>query len=71
MDYNFDNLYNLPEPKAVKSAEQGRDIAIQWQQWAGDTDMSYGELAAWNDWFRELADKYPELLEEFEENGIL
>lgn len=55
----------------VKNAEQARDLAIDWQTWQQDVSLSYGELAYWADYFTELATKYPELREEFEENGII
>lgn len=71
MDYDFDNLTNLPEAGDVASAAEGSEIAIQWQEWAANQDLSYGELAEWQIYFLALADKYPVLREEFLENGII
>jgi hypothetical protein len=70
MTYNFDNLYNLPEPNAVKNEGQARDIAQQWQRWQSEKAMSYGEVTAWADWFTELAKRFG-LEDEFKENGII
>lgn len=69
-DYDFDTLENLPEPSQVKTAGEARDIAQQWQRWAGDASLSYGELAAWAAWFREVATRF-NLTEEFNEEGII
>jgi hypothetical protein len=72
MSYDFDNLKNFPEaPADVESAEQARDIAIQWQQWASEQSMSYGEVAAWQHYFENLTVKFPELTDEFKENAII
>jgi hypothetical protein len=70
MKYNFDNLHNLPEPSDVKDAAQATDIAQQWQNWQAEQSMSWGEVAAWADWFRELAKRF-DLTDEFKENGII
>ena len=51
--------------------EQARDIAIEWQRGFEDHNYSWGELAWWSDYFEALAEKFPELRDEFEENGIL
>ena len=51
-----------------------RNFAIDWQDWAGREDMSYGELAEWAGVIKtmaELADESGELKEELEENGVL
>jgi len=70
MKYNFDNLYNLPEPSDVKNAAQARDIAQQWQEWQSEKSMSWGEVAAWAEWFAELAKRF-NLTKEFKENAII
>lgn len=51
-----------------------RNFAIDWQDWASNQNLSYGELAQWQDAIRMLAwvaDDDGELLEELKENGIL
>lgn len=61
-----------PEQVAkAKSADEARDLAIEWQQWQSEQSLSYGELAEWQGVFTELADRFPELAEEFAENGII
>lgn len=51
-----------------------RNFAIDWQDWAGREDMSYGELAEWTGVIKtmaELADESGELIKELKENGVL
>lgn len=55
---------------AIKSKDEARQQAIDWQTWAIEQSLSYGELAEWQGYFRTLGNKYG-LLREFEENGIL
>jgi hypothetical protein len=54
----------------VNSAEEARSIAIEWQHWASEQSMSYGEIAEWEAYFRALAEKF-DLEAEFTENGII
>ena len=65
----------LPE---VTTEEEARDIAIFWQHWASEQNqigekptLYMSDLAEWNDYFEALAEKFPDLKEEFEENGII
>lgn len=60
----------IPQLNAIKSKEQARELAIDWQNWAWDIDLSYSELAEWQDLFYALARKY-HLIREFKENGII
>jgi len=53
------------------TADDARHFAIEWQGCASEQDLSYGELAKWYEYFEMLATKWPELREEFVENGIL
>jgi hypothetical protein len=56
----------------IKTAEEARQFAIEWQKWVSDDQsLSYGELAGWQGYFLEMVEKFPELKEEFEENGII
>lgn len=51
-----------------------RNFAIDWQDWASQQNLSYGELAQWQDAIRMLAwvaDDDGELLEELTENGVI
>lgn len=61
-------------PRLVASAitaDEAREAAIDWQNWASEQNLSYGELAAFQEAFGVLAARFPELQEEFEENGII
>lgn len=55
---------------AIKSKDEARQKAIDWQNWAGEQSLSYSELAEWYEYFSKLGAKYG-LLREFRENGIL
>ncbi len=58
------------EKREVKTAEEAREYAIEWQQWVSEQNLSYGELHEWQGIFTELAEKFG-LTEEFQENGII
>ena len=55
---------------AIKTADEARQIAIDWQSWASDKSLTYGDLADYQVYFKLLADKF-DLAEEFRENGII
>jgi hypothetical protein len=59
-----------PDIKHITTQDEARDFAIEWQQWAGEQDLSYGELIEWLSVFEVLAKKF-DLIEEFHENGII
>lgn len=51
-----------------------RNLAIDWQDWASQQSLSYGELAEWTGAIEQLAraaDPSGELIEELKENGVL
>lgn len=54
----------------IRSKEQARQKAIDWQLWASGQDLSYSELADWEEYFLELAERF-NLKEEFSENCII
>lgn len=54
----------------VTTAEQARDLAIDWQHWQSERSMSYAESALWIDLFEQLGERFG-LTEEFRENGII
>lgn len=54
----------------IKTKEEARQYAIEWQQWASDNNLSYSELESWGNYFRKLAEKFS-LVREFKENGII
>lgn len=60
----------IEDIKRIDNAAAAQQAAIDWQAWAADQSLSYGELAEWADAFEELGDKF-DLTDEFKENGIL
>lgn len=51
-----------------------RNLAIEWQDWASQQSLSYGEMAVWQSCIEQLADEADmtgELTKELKENGIL
>lgn len=68
--------------ETVKSAEEARDLAINWQSHQEDirygslarmtaSSMSLNEVLEWQDYFEQLAEKFPEVRDEFKENAII
>lgn len=53
------------------TVDDARRYAIEWQAWQAEQDLSYGELYEWQCYFSELCGKFPELEDEFIENGII
>ena len=49
--------------------ENARNESIDWQIWAAENPMSWGELFEWQQHFEKLGKRYG-LLKEFRENGI-
>ncbi len=60
----------MNKEKQITTREEATQYAIDWQNWASNQSLSYGELADWQEVFTTLADTY-NLREEFEENGII
>ncbi len=56
--------------KEIKTKEEARQYAKDWQTWASKQNLSYGELADWNKIMQDQANKF-DLVEEFKENGII
>lgn len=50
-----------------------RNFAIDWQDWASQQNLSYGELAEWTGAIEQLAKATgdEDLLQELKENGII
>lgn len=59
-----------PDTSNIKTAEEARQYAIEWEHWQSEQSLSYSELAEWQAIFETLADKF-DLTEEFKENGII
>ena len=54
--------------------ETVKNFAIDWQDWASNQSLSYGELAVWQEAIKqmaEIADETGELYRELKENGVL
>ena len=50
------------------------NFVIDWQDWASQQNLSYGELSEWTGAIEQLArvaDPSGELIEELKENGVL
>jgi hypothetical protein len=56
--------------KDIKTKDQAIWLAIDWQKWSSEQDLSYSELADWAMFFTKLGRKFG-LLKEFRENGII
>jgi len=54
----------------IETADEARQIAIDWQIEASEKSYSYAELAGWSDYFTDMAKKF-NLTKEFKENGII
>lgn len=54
----------------VASQDEARQIAVDWQIWQAEQSLSYGELAEYQTYFEELAERFF-LEEEFKENAII
>ena len=54
----------------IKTEEEARQMAIDFQEWVSHQDLSYSELADFSGYFETLAQKF-NLTEEFKENGII
>lgn len=54
----------------IKTKEQARQFGINYQEWASNQDLSYGELLHFQNKLSKLAEKF-DLVEEFQENGII
>lgn len=55
---------------SITSADEARSIAIEWQQWQSERNLSLGDLVYWQQYFVKLAKKF-NLTEEFRENSII
>lgn len=68
-----DKRYNTMKMQTINkfmTVDEAREFAVDWQQWASEQSLSYGELALWQGYFTEIGKKF-NLTNEFKENGIL
>lgn len=63
--------FDIADLDNVLTEDRARDIAINWSCEMSRYNLSYGELAEIQDYFEELANRFPSLREELEENAIL
>ena len=54
----------------IKTKAEARAEAMDYQSWASEENLSYGELAKYQNYFKRLGKKF-NLTEEFEENGVI
>lgn len=54
----------------IKTKAQARQYAIDFQHWASNKNLSYGELLHFQNKLSKMAEKF-DLVEEFQENGII
>lgn len=67
---SFQAEFTLPRLDKVTSEGQAADLAIEYQDWASEQDLSYGEVVFYTNYFEDVAKKF-NLTDEFRENGIL
>lgn len=58
------------EKTIVKTKDEARQKAIDWQSWQSDKSLSYSELISWSNYFEKLAIQF-DLTLEFMENAII
>jgi hypothetical protein len=58
------------EKKPLKTQDEAREYAIEWQQWVSEQNLSYMELAHWQEYWNTIGHQF-NLLDEFNENGII
>jgi len=54
----------------VKTKDEARTMAIDFQNWASEQNLSYSEISNYQNYFEELGKKF-KLTEEFKENAII
>lgn len=60
----------LPTIDQVESKSHAISLAIDWQKWASEQNLSWLEISNQQEYFRTLAKKF-NLVREFKENGII
>lgn len=54
----------------IKTKDEARQIAINWQHWQSKKSLSYLEVSQWQGYFETIAKKF-NLKKEFKENCII
>lgn len=65
-----DKYYDIPEVSKVRDAGHATEIAIDYQMYAGEHSLSYGELIYFTNRLEAIAEKFG-LTDEFKENGVI
>lgn len=68
-DEEYMDLYNH-NSRIKGKKELAQAIAIEWQNFFGECNYSYGELSEWQSFFEDIGKKYG-LIREFRENAII
>ena len=63
-------IMDIKDTTKIKTKDEARQFAIDWQTWTSEQNLSYGELAEWEDVFTKLGRQFF-LTAEFKENCIL
>jgi hypothetical protein len=56
--------------KDIKSKEEARQLAIDWQIWQTEESLYMSEVAEWADYFTEVGHRFG-LTREYKQNGII
>lgn len=62
---------NIPLLNTIKSADQARDLAIEWQGWQSEQALYQSEAIDWSGFWQSVVERFPELEDEFKENAII
>ena len=67
----------IPELSTIKTEDQARELALDWQIWAAEQNqigeeptLFTSDLVEWQNFFEKLAAKF-NLTDEFKENSII
>jgi len=60
----------MDKTREIKSRGEAKQFAIDYQNWASEESLSYGEIIEWSEVFINLGRIYG-LTDEFQENGII
>ena len=67
---NYKKDIIMSSKKHIKTADDARQFAIDWQHWQATQSLYMSELVDWQHCFLNLAEKF-DLYVEFENNGII
>lgn len=60
----------IPAIKTIRTGAQAEQLAIDWQSWQSEQNLSFDDLIGWQELFEKLGKTF-NLTEEFQENGII